>query len=111
MVKLLYVTSMEVYTNQVSRSNIRYTSYIVSQATYILLYFEITYYHTELRMGCHVHLEAEDRDGSPWTNCSLGLRGVIASQEFDPLVSWDLTDFRSDNDAANALAVLPWTSW
>ena len=68
-------------------------------------------HHAELRMGCHVHLEAEDRDGSPWTNCFLDLRGVIASQEFDPMVSWDLTDFRSDDDAANALAVLPWTSW
>jgi hypothetical protein len=61
----------------------------------------------QLRIVCHVKLEAEDRDGSPWTSCALDLYGAFAGDEaarFD----WK---FRTDDDAANALAVLPWSSW
>jgi predicted RNase H-like HicB family nuclease len=62
----------------------------------------------DLCMCCHVQLHAETRDGaSSWTRCALDLYGTYEKvQSLE--CNWH---FRTDDDAANALAVLPWTSW
>ena len=62
----------------------------------------------DLCMCCHVQLHAETRDGaSSWTRCALDLYGTYEKvQSLE--CNWH---FRTDDDAANALAALPWTSW
>jgi hypothetical protein len=57
-----------------------------------------------------VTLQAAPHDGSPWKKCHLHLY-VEPENNTNNDLPWDECCFETADDAAHALAALPWTSW